>query len=116
MRCEIARLGPLVQPVVIEGETGAGKDVVARAIHLASGRGGSFVQVAGKEIPPSLLHSSVFGHERGAFSGAVERQLGVLERAVAEGGPEDGAAVGAGAGDRLSRDEAEPSRVGCRFG
>ncbi len=82
VRAEIARLGPLAHPVVIAGETGAGKDVVARALHLASGRAGAYVQVAGKEIAPSLLHSTLYGHERGAFSGAVDRQLGLIERAL----------------------------------
>ncbi len=70
--------------VVIHGETGSGKELVARAIHLASPRTGPFVPVDCGSIPETLLESELFGHERGAFTGAVARKPGKFE--VARGG------------------------------
>jgi two-component system response regulator AtoC len=68
--------------VLIEGETGTGKDVVARAIHDASVRqGGSFVKVNCAAVPRELLESELFGHERGAFTGAHQLKIGMFELA-----------------------------------
>jgi len=68
--------------ILIEGESGTGKEVVARAIHQASPRAGSaFVVVSSAGIPESLLESELFGHEKGAFTGAVRRHRGYFERA-----------------------------------
>jgi transcriptional regulator with GAF, ATPase, and Fis domain len=69
-------------PVLILGETGSGKEVVARAIHTRSRRGrGPFVRVNCGAIPPDLVDSELFGHERGSFTGAVAERKGWFERA-----------------------------------
>jgi DNA-binding NtrC family response regulator len=68
-------------PVVLLGETGAGKEVLARAIHRASGRKGSFVPVNCGAIPHALVESQLFGHMRGAFSGAVRDEPGLVRAA-----------------------------------
>jgi transcriptional regulator with GAF, ATPase, and Fis domain len=69
-------------PVLIFGETGAGKELVARAIHTRSRRAaGPFIRVNCGAIPPELIDSQLFGHERGAFTGAVETRKGWFERA-----------------------------------
>jgi transcriptional regulator with GAF, ATPase, and Fis domain len=69
-------------PVLILGETGSGKEVVARAIHERSSRaGGPFLRVNCGAIPPELIDSELFGHERGSFSGAVGQRKGWFERA-----------------------------------
>ncbi len=68
--------------VLIEGETGTGKELVARAIHrMSARRGGSFIKMNCAAIPSGLLESELFGHEKGAFTGAVDRKLGRLELA-----------------------------------
>ncbi|NVB84616.1 MAG: sigma 54-dependent Fis family transcriptional regulator [Kofleriaceae bacterium] len=68
--------------VLVEGETGTGKELTAEAIHDASSRAaGPFVVVDCSAIPPSLLESEMFGHEAGAFTGAVARHVGAFERA-----------------------------------
>ena len=68
--------------VLIRGESGVGKDVVARAIHAASARRNApFVKVNCAAIPPGLLESELFGHEKGAFTGAHRRKLGQFELA-----------------------------------
>jgi len=69
-------------PVLILGETGTGKEVVSRAIHMRSKRGdGPFIRVNCGAIPPELVDSQLFGHEKGAFTGAAEQHHGWFERA-----------------------------------
>jgi transcriptional regulator with GAF, ATPase, and Fis domain len=75
-------VAPLDVPVLILGETGSGKEVVARAIHTRSRRAdGPFIRVNCGAIPPELVDSELFGHERGSFTGAVGTRKGWFERA-----------------------------------
>lgn len=76
------RVAPSELSVVIEGETGSGKEVIARALHDHSARSkGPFVVFDCSAFPASLLESELFGHEKGSFTGAVGRHVGVFERA-----------------------------------
>jgi DNA-binding NtrC family response regulator len=76
------RLANAEMPVIIEGETGTGKDLVASALHAYSPRrGGPFVSVNCAALPDQLLESELFGHERGAFSGATSPKEGLVEAA-----------------------------------
>jgi transcriptional regulator with GAF, ATPase, and Fis domain len=64
--------------VILEGETGTGKEVLARAIHAMSDRSGSFVAVNCGALPRDLVEGELFGHKRGAFSGALDDRLGLV--------------------------------------
>jgi PAS domain S-box-containing protein len=80
-----AKVAPTDSTVLIMGETGTGKELIARAVHKRSKRvERSFVSVNCAAIPASLIMSELFGHEKGAFTGAVQRRLGRFE--LAEGG------------------------------
>ncbi len=85
LRAVMERVGLVAQsdvPVLILGETGTGKEVVARAIHVRSARrSGPFIRVNCGAIPPELIDSQLFGHERGSFTGASETRAGWFERA-----------------------------------
>jgi transcriptional regulator with GAF, ATPase, and Fis domain len=77
-----ARVAPSDAPVIVEGETGTGKELVARALHARSPRKDRpFVVLDCGAVPPTLIESELFGHERGAFTGAVAMRAGVFERA-----------------------------------
>jgi len=85
LRQQIAIAAPTNGRVLIHGENGAGKELVARAIHAQSARSvGPFVEVNCAAIPEELIESELFGHERGAFTGAVSRRRGRFE--LADGG------------------------------
>lgn len=77
----IEQVAPSMATVLITGESGTGKEVVARQIHEQSGRKGPFVAVNCGAIPENLLESELFGHERGAFTGAVSARAGRFEQA-----------------------------------
>ena len=79
---QVRRAAPTNATVLILGESGVGKELVARAIHRASLRAKErFVQVNCAAIPEELIESELFGHERGAFTGATEKQIGKFEMA-----------------------------------
>jgi transcriptional regulator with PAS, ATPase and Fis domain len=86
---EVMRIVEMAAPssasVLITGETGSGKEIVARSIHKFSPRAqGPFVAINCSAIPETLMESEIFGHERGAFTGAAERRIGCFE--LADGG------------------------------
>jgi transcriptional regulator with GAF, ATPase, and Fis domain len=78
----VRKVSPLESPVLLLGETGVGKSVIASAIHyLSPRRKGPFITVNSGAIPETLIDSELFGHERGAFTGAIEQKRGRFERA-----------------------------------
>jgi len=79
---QIRRVAAVEAPVLIRGETGVGKEMIARAIHQRSKqRGGPFVAVNCGALPESLIHAELFGYEKGAFTGAYKRKIGRIESA-----------------------------------
>ena len=85
VKTQIAQVAPSQAPVLIQGETGSGKDVVARLLHAHSRRaGGPFIAVNCGAVSRELLESELFGYEKGAFTGAAQAKPGLI--AAAEGG------------------------------
>jgi DNA-binding NtrC family response regulator len=82
-QANIRKFAPVDLPVLITGETGTGKELAARALHeLSPRRGKPFIAVNCGALPPNLVQSELFGHERGAFTGASARRLGLFESAA----------------------------------
>ena len=82
MLLKIEQIAPVSSTVIIEGESGTGKELVAQAIHkLSPRRGKPFIAVNAGALPESLIESELFGHEKGAFTGATERRIGRFELA-----------------------------------
>ena len=81
---QLRRIAASTVPVVIGGPTGSGKERIARAIHAGSGRTGAYVPVNCGALPAGLVESELFGHRRGAFSGAVTDHVGLV--AASDGG------------------------------
>src|SRR5437773_3266195 len=79
---QVSKVAPMDSTVLILGETGTGKELIARAIHNRSKRSTrAFIRMNCAAIPPSLIASELFGHEKGSFTGAVQRRLGRFESA-----------------------------------
>jgi transcriptional regulator with GAF, ATPase, and Fis domain len=78
----VRTVAPTNSTALIEGETGTGKELIARAIHKRSNRASrAFIRVNCASIPDSLIASELFGHEKGAFTGALQRRIGRFESA-----------------------------------
>ncbi|MDP3669661.1 MAG: sigma-54 dependent transcriptional regulator [Telluria sp.] len=83
LRAQIAKVAGADAPVLIWGESGSGKELTAQAIHAQSRRAkGPFVPINCGAIPPTLIQSELFGHERGAFTGAARDKAGLIESAA----------------------------------
>ena len=78
----LRKVAPTPSTVLVTGESGTGKEVAARALHHHSARSGPFIPVNTGGIPEALLESELFGHERGAFTGATQRRIGMFELAA----------------------------------
>jgi formate hydrogenlyase transcriptional activator len=79
---QVSEVAPTESTVLIQGETGTGKELIARAIHKRSNRSSrAFIKINCAAIPTSLIASELFGHEKGAFTGAVQRRIGRFESA-----------------------------------
>jgi DNA-binding NtrC family response regulator len=81
---DLRRISPTQVPVIIVGETGTGKELIAESIHELSGRSGPFVPINCGALPQALIESELFGYRRGAFSGAQDDRIGLARKA--EGG------------------------------
>lgn len=81
VRAMVKAIGPTSADVLIRGETGSGKEVLARALHAASRREGAFVALNCAALPETLFESEIFGHEPGAFTGAQHKRIGKFEHA-----------------------------------
>jgi len=77
----VRTVAPARAAVLLQGSSGTGKELVARALHAASGREGTFVSINCAALPDSLVESILFGHEKGAFTGALKQVKGAFERA-----------------------------------
>jgi two-component system response regulator HydG len=77
----LERLAPLSEPILILGETGTGKELVAREIHNLSKRSDTYIAVNCPELQPELVNSELFGHEKGAFTGADRSRVGLIAAA-----------------------------------
>jgi DNA-binding NtrC family response regulator len=83
VRRELRQLGPSHLPILVQGETGVGKEIAARALHRLSGRKGAFVPVNIAAIPGNLLEAELFGSVKGAYTGADRSRLGLIVAAEA---------------------------------
>jgi len=82
LRAQVERVAKVAAPVLIWGESGSGKELTAQAVHTHSERaGGPFVPINCGAISPTLIHSELFGYERGAFTGATKGKAGLIESA-----------------------------------
>ncbi len=81
LRQRVRQAARAALPVLVLGETGSGKEVVARALHAVSGRSGAFVAVDCAAIASTLVESELFGHERGSFTGATHSRVGLVQAA-----------------------------------
>src|SRR5690606_25361323 len=81
---DMAKVADSMVSIILEGETGTGKEVSARYIHSSSGRQGAFVAVNCGALPAALVESELFGHRKGAFSGATSDRVGLIQ--AADGG------------------------------
>jgi DNA-binding NtrC family response regulator len=82
LRSELARAAPTGLPILLLGESGTGKELAAESIHASSGRRGKLVPVNCGALSPDVVESTLFGHERGAFTGADARKTGLFEEAA----------------------------------